>query len=38
MSVPFLNEMFVLSKGGIEFEIDKVPGSFISLSSFFLRF
>ncbi|GKV48523.1 hypothetical protein SLE2022_236420 [Rubroshorea leprosula] len=27
MPVPFLNEMFVLSRGGVEFEIDKVPGA-----------
>ncbi|CAA0840254.1 Unknown protein [Striga hermonthica] len=27
MPVPFLNEMFVLARGGVEFEIDKIPGT-----------
>ncbi|XP_052206077.1 UPF0664 stress-induced protein C29B12.11c [Diospyros lotus] len=27
MPVPFANEMFVLSRDGVEFEIDKIPGS-----------
>jgi hypothetical protein len=27
MPVPFLNEMFVLARDGVEFEIDKVPGN-----------
>lgn len=27
MPVPFVNEMFVLARDGIEFEIDKIPGT-----------
>ncbi|OIT28734.1 PREDICTED: UPF0664 stress-induced protein C29B12.11c [Nicotiana attenuata] len=27
MPVPFLNELFVLSRDGVEFEIDKIPGA-----------
>lgn len=27
MPVPFVNEMFVLARDGVEFEIDKIPGS-----------
>lgn len=27
MPVPFLNEMFVLARDGVEFEIDKIPGA-----------
>lgn len=30
MPVPFVNEMFVLARVGVEFEIDKVPGSVFS--------
>lgn len=26
MPVPFVNEMFVLARDGVEFEIDKIPG------------
>lgn len=26
MPVPFMNEMFVLARDGVEFEIDKIPG------------
>ncbi|KAG6422479.1 hypothetical protein SASPL_119051 [Salvia splendens] len=28
MPVPFINEMFVLGRDGVEFEIDKIPGFF----------
>lgn len=37
MPVPFVNEIFVLTRDGVEFEIDKIPGSVaisISLDSF----
>ncbi|KAM7463759.1 hypothetical protein LguiA_031880 [Lonicera macranthoides] len=27
MPVPFVNEMFVLARDGVEFEVDKIPGS-----------
>ncbi|KAL8103788.1 UPF0664 stress-induced protein C29B12.11c [Apium graveolens] len=27
MPVPFMNEMFVLARDGVEFEIDKIPGT-----------
>lgn len=27
MPVPFVNEMFVLAREGVEFEVDKIPGS-----------
>ncbi|CAN0859550.1 hypothetical protein LINGRAHAP2_LOCUS7690 [Linum grandiflorum] len=27
LPVPFVNEMFVLARDGVEFEIDKIPGS-----------
>lgn len=27
MPVPFTNELFVLARDGVEFEIDKIPGS-----------
>ncbi|XP_057773935.1 uncharacterized protein LOC130993176 isoform X1 [Salvia miltiorrhiza] len=27
MPVPFINEMFVLARDGVEFEIDKIPGT-----------
>lgn len=27
MPVPFVNEMFVLARDGVEFEIDKIPAS-----------
>ncbi|XP_065864027.1 UPF0664 stress-induced protein C29B12.11c isoform X2 [Euphorbia lathyris] len=27
MPVPFINEIFVLTRDGVEFEIDKIPGS-----------
>ncbi|PKI65597.1 UPF0664 stress-induced protein C29B12.11c [Punica granatum] len=27
MPVPFVNELFVLSRDGVEFEVDKIPGS-----------
>ncbi|KAG2706317.1 hypothetical protein I3843_05G087800 [Carya illinoinensis] len=27
MPVPFVNELFVLARDGVEFEIDKIPGS-----------
>lgn len=30
MPVPFVNEMFVLARDGVEFEVDKIPGSAIS--------
>lgn len=26
MPIPFLNELFVLSRRGVEFEVDKIPG------------
>ena len=26
MPVPFVNEMFVLARDGVEFEVDKIPG------------
>ena len=26
MPVPFVNEMFVLVRDGVEFEVDKIPG------------
>lgn len=26
MPVPFVNEIFVLARDGVEFEIDKIPG------------
>lgn len=37
MPVPFLNEMFVLARDGVEFQIDKIPG-FVSPSFFSLIF
>ncbi|EYU44883.1 hypothetical protein MIMGU_mgv1a026348mg, partial [Erythranthe guttata] len=27
MPVPFVNEIFVLARDGVEFEIDKIPGN-----------
>lgn len=27
MPVPFINELFVLARDGVEFEVDKIPGS-----------
>ncbi|XP_071924429.1 uncharacterized protein [Coffea arabica] len=27
MPVPFLNEMFVLARDGVDFEVDKIPGA-----------
>lgn len=27
MPVPFVNELFVLARDGVEFEVDKIPGS-----------
>lgn len=32
MPVPFVNEMFVLVRDGVEFQVDKIPG----LASHFL--
>lgn len=26
MPIPFVNEMFVLVRDGVEFEVDKIPG------------
>uniref|UniRef100_A0A5B7C5J6 Uncharacterized protein n=1 Tax=Davidia involucrata TaxID=16924 RepID=A0A5B7C5J6_DAVIN len=28
MPVPFVNEMFVLARDGVEFEVDKIPGAY----------
>lgn len=33
MPVPFVNEMFVLARDGVEFEVDKIPG-FVLTSQF----
>ncbi|KAL0842955.1 hypothetical protein Bca101_016200 [Brassica carinata] len=33
MPVPFVNEMFVLVRDGVEFEVDKIPGFVFSFSS-----
>lgn len=30
MPVPFVNEMFVLARDGVEFEVDKIPGSVLT--------
>lgn len=37
MPVPFVNEMFVLARDGVEFEVDKIPasGSVTNSSSFY---
>jgi hypothetical protein len=32
MPVPFVNELFVLTRDGVEFEVDKIPGSVSSPS------
>lgn len=32
MPVPFVGEMFVLARDGVEFEVDKIPG-FVSDSN-----
>ncbi|WMV23250.1 hypothetical protein MTR67_016635 [Solanum verrucosum] len=29
MPIPFLNELFVLSRHGVEFEVDKIPGQVV---------
>lgn len=34
MPVPFVNEMFVLARDGVEFEVDKIPASG-SVTNFF---
>lgn len=31
--IPFVNEMFVLVRDGVEFEVDKIPGFVFPLSS-----
>lgn len=31
MPVPFMNEMFVLARDGVEFDIDKIPGYILIL-------
>jgi hypothetical protein len=36
MPVPFVNELFVLTRDGVEFEVDKIPGSVSSSSSSFI--
>lgn len=33
MPVPFVNEMFVLARDGVEFEVDKIPGSVLTSPS-----
>ncbi|GFY88061.1 hypothetical protein Acr_06g0000010 [Actinidia rufa] len=38
MPVPFVNEMFVLARDGVEFEVDKIPGlASFHRSSFCIR-
>jgi len=34
MPVAFVNEMFVLARDGVEFEVDKIPGAGYYSSSF----
>ena len=38
MPVPFVNEMFVLARDGVEVEVDKIPGSVSSNFWFFSLF
>ena len=38
MPVPFVNELFVLARDGVEFEVDKIPGSVSSSFWFFSLF
>jgi len=35
MPVPFVNEMFVLARDGVEFDIDKIPASGLVTHRFF---
>ena len=38
MPVPFVNELFVLARDGVEVEVDKIPGSVSSNFWFFSLF